>query len=483
MYTRVFTFAVGVFLFSPSVATSSVVISEFLYDVEGTDTDKEFVELHNTGAEPVDLTKWKIFDGANHTLNAPPKNGGTGSITVPPGGYAVLVNDAAVFASAYPSLAASIIDTVFSLPNTSGTISLINEAGATEDTVSYTKDFGANGSGQSLHRIGTSWSALAPSPGIRSDASPANDDTGEHTDTKTEEAATSTPSTQSSQQSTYIAPPATPLFADGGDDRTVIVGADTDFFGRAYNRKQEIIDQVRFAWNFGDGTTAEGAAISHHYEYPGKYAVVLTIVQNRSAASDFIVVEAEPAKLGFLVNSDGSVSIENHAGRDLNLSRWGIKSYSRTFVLPEDSVVLKGVSLRISAKTLGFSVGQQTELLYPNGLRALSAGERAAETVAVPPLIDQKVFATEQPTKPKTKSAPAKKKPVIKVKTADADAVEDTAVALQATSSQLASAGMSTGYWWLGAIGFAGVAFAGAAAAKRYRTREWKIIEQNDEGV
>lgn len=483
MYTRVFTLIAGTLLFSPSIAASSVVISEFLYDAEGTDTGKEFVELHNNGTEAVDLTKWKIFDGSNHPLNAPPANGGTGSITISPGEYTVLVNDASVFASAHPSLTASIIDTVLSLPNTSGTISLLNEAGATVDTVSYTKDLGANGNGLSLHRNGSSLVAKTPTPGAQSGETSGNEQSTveEESNDDTETVATSTVQTSVSQQSTYVAPPATSLFADGGDDRTVIVGADTDFFGRAYNRKQEIIDQVRFAWNFGDGTTAEGAALSHYYEYPGRYAVVLTIAQNRSAASDFIIVTAEPAKLGFLVNSDGSISIENHAGRDLNLSRWSIKSYSRIFVLPEDSVVLKGESLRLSAKTVGFPVGQQTELLYPNGLRALIAGERATETAVVPPAIEQKVISTLQP-KPKTKSAP-KKKPVIKVKTADADPVEETAEALVATSNQLASAGMSAGYWWLGAIGFAGVAFAGAAAAKRYRSREWKIIEQNDEGV
>lgn len=310
--------------------------------------------------------------------------------------------------------------------------------------------------------------------------------TGEEEDeTISSDTATTTPKTQTiSTTSTYVAPPATPLFADGGDDRTVIVGADTDFYGRAYNRKQEIVDNVRFAWNFGDGTTAEGAAISHHYEYPGRYAVVLTIAQDHSAASDFIVVTAEPAKLGFNVHPDGSILIENHAGRDLNLSNWQIRSFSRVFTVPADTVILKGATLRLSAKLFDFPVGPQTELLYPNGLKAMLAGAQS-ETIAAPSnssIVAQDTVKAKTPVPVAKKKTTTEKQPVSK--STEIESATGSAVVAEQTSDQVAGAATASGnmYWWLSAVGFAGLAFAGAATAKRYRKQEWKVIEQSDEG-
>src|SRR3989344_592105 len=88
---------------------------------------------------------------------------------------------------------------------------------------------------------------------------------------------------QSAPVSSYVAPPAPEVFADAGDSRTVIVGADIRFDGRAYNRQKEILNNTRFLWNFGDGATAEGQTVLHHFEYPGRYAVILTIAENKSA--------------------------------------------------------------------------------------------------------------------------------------------------------------------------------------------------------
>ena len=174
------------------------------------------------------------------------------------------------------------------------------------------------------------------------------------------------------------------LFSDAGGDRTVIVGADTQFNGRAYNRQKEHVEHVRFLWNFGDGSTADGPAVVHHYTYPGRYAVMLTIAQNLDAVSDRIVVTAEPAKLAFDVPSDGSVAIENHAGRDLDLSGWIVRSTGQLFTLPEGSVILSNETMRIPQKTLKFWSGTQTELDYPNGVVVLRANESSGMVVPAP---------------------------------------------------------------------------------------------------
>ena len=480
----------------PAVVSAEVVISEFLYDAPGSDTDQEFVELFNAGTASVDLTKWKISDGSNHTFNVPPKNGGTGSITIAPGAYVLLVDNAPNFISLHSGITASVIDTVLSLPNAAGTISLIDDGGATVDSISYTKDQGAAGDGNSLTRASVGAATFAPAAstlGTGTLASSGNTNTGtgtgsNSTSTTSQTTQTTTSGSGSAPVASYVTPPEVKIFADGGDSRTVIVGADTEFDGRAYNRNQENVDHVRFIWNFGDGSTAEGPAVLHHYEYPGRYAVILNIAQDVYAASDTLVVTAEPARLAFSVLSDGSVGIENRAGRDLDLSHWIVRQSGRDFVLPDDSIILAGATMRISQKTLGFWSSSAAELDYPNGVTALRPGEgTSADTPA-----------GDAAASPAPLGVPAQPVPVVSTAAVPrtytrVPAEEDVAVPISDTSepavsvpdatstTQVAASSMFSGssrMGWLGALLIAGLAAGSAVVARRYGKREWNIVEE-----
>lgn len=57
-------------------------------------------------------------------------------------------------------------------------------------------------------------------------------------------------------------------------------------------------DFVRFGWNFGDNTTAEGLEVSHTYQDPGSYIVVLTAYtdeNDQSLAGDKVAVNLDHA--------------------------------------------------------------------------------------------------------------------------------------------------------------------------------------------
>src|SRR3989344_3306745 len=175
---------------------------------------------------------------------------------------------------------------------------------------------------QAALRPGTTCTTWSPESGVQWTATHSitvggnQTQNDQQTDTST---TTSTSQTTQAPTSSYVPPPEPTIFADAGSDRTVIVGADVEFDGRAYNRNKESVDHVRFLWNFGDGATAEGPSVLHHFEYPGQYAVMLYIAEDRTSVSDKIIVTAEPARLAFSAISDGSVSIQNLAGRDLDL--------------------------------------------------------------------------------------------------------------------------------------------------------------------
>ena len=149
------------FLLAPFSAHAQVVISEILYDPAGADQGNEWVELYNAGAAPVDLTKWTFSDGAtskttgnlvHHAFSASPASGAIGGMMLAPQSYAVLADNAAAVAAAFPGLA-QLIDTTMTLPNPSGgasaTLVLFDDAGGAENTVAY-EGGAADGNGASL---------------------------------------------------------------------------------------------------------------------------------------------------------------------------------------------------------------------------------------------------------------------------------------------------------------------------------------------
>ncbi|MCE9541563.1 lamin tail domain-containing protein [Candidatus Kaiserbacteria bacterium] len=468
----------------PGFAHAQILINELQYDASGTDTDQEYVELYNSGSASVDLTGWKVNDGSNHTLNAPPKNGGTGSLTIAPGGYVLIVDNATNFLASHPGLAGIVIDAVLSLSNTGATVSILDSGGTAVDSVSYTKDQGANGDGNSLQRSSGIWIAAAPTPNTVN-ASGAS--TASQSDAQTSSStAPQTPAKNESTQTTvssYVAPPSAEIFADGGTDRSVVVGADTEFRGRAYNRSQDIVENVRFNWNFGDGTTAEGVAVMHHFDYPGRYAVFLTIAQNVSAASDKIVVTAEPANLAFIVNSDASVSITNNAGRDIDISKWIISSFGRDFVFPDGTDILAGETLRIAQSHLGFTVGMRTEFRYPNGVR-VEAPTTTAMTAALKTMADANTEDSAVTPAPVSHRESAGSVHAIKVEaspleTATHPAPEGVELAASAAAgSATEDAGGSTYIWPLSVVGLIAVSAGTALAVRRMRKSEWNIVEE-----
>lgn len=300
------------------------------------------------------------------------------------------------------------------------------------------------------------------------------------------------PASASAPASSYVAPPEPQLFAYAGADRIEIVGADSIFSGRAYNRKRELVsDHIRFLWNFGDGTTAEGASVLHHFSYPGKYAVVLTIAGNMEAESDRIIVTAEPARISFSAAPDGSIAIENRAGRDLDLSHWLVRSFGRSFKLPQDSIILSGESLRIGAETLGFRSSPETELDYPNGAPSLRAGAASenpdSQRQSAPAALDVSAGPSAAPGAQAADPPDTSRAAAEEANGASSPETESVAIDIEntpASSSQIAAAAGAPApesggsyLWWLGALGIALAGGGAVYAARRAGKREWSIID------
>jgi len=138
--------AVFIFLFIcffPVITKAQVEINEIMYDLEGADSGREWVEIFNNSTNEVNLSGWKFYDGANHALNVPPANGGQGSLMLNPGTYAIFADSAATFLTDHPGFSGIVIDTVMSLNNTGEIATCVSDiAGGSISFTSITRDGG-----------------------------------------------------------------------------------------------------------------------------------------------------------------------------------------------------------------------------------------------------------------------------------------------------------------------------------------------------
>jgi hypothetical protein len=156
-----FIFFVVIFFASVNFAFADFEITEIMYDQEGTDTNREWVEVKNSGSSTQDLSKWFIFtDNVKHKLV--PQN----ESIIPPGGYAVIVQNVSQFALDYPNFQGLLFDSSWTgLNNTGETISLKDSTLNIISSVTYSGIQGGNGNGHSLSLINGVWQNGIPTPG------------------------------------------------------------------------------------------------------------------------------------------------------------------------------------------------------------------------------------------------------------------------------------------------------------------------------
>ena len=366
----------------PFLAKASVYISEIMYDVEGSDDKKEWVEIYNDTVGEINLKDWRFYDGSNHILNEPPANGGRGSLVLPAYSYAILSSDATTTVANSPAYSGAVIDTVMSLGNTSETLKIIDASGAILDTVSYNSSMGANGDGNSLQKINGVWSAKSPTFGY------ANASSVQSSISSFQESQSSFVSISSSSVSENIASGSVAynykneqISAKAGEDKTAVAGADIVLEGNALGFKKEPLQNARYLWTLGDGSYKEGKNIRHVYKYTGNYIAVLNVSSGDISASDRLNIKVIPNELQIIDAKNEFIKLKNKSGVILDVSGWFLKAGGAIFKFPDYSLVAANSELIISSdiSKLKFADSNfSAELLYPNGSVAFSyppAGE------------------------------------------------------------------------------------------------------------
>ncbi len=362
-----FIFLLLLFLGSVSLAHAQMAITEIMYDLEGSDTDREWVEVENTSSDSVDFSLWRfVEEGVNHKVETV-----EGNAVISPGGYAVIVENFAKFKADWPQFSGSIFDSSFSLKQTGETLALRNTDLADVDTVAYSTDMGGAGDGMSLQLVAGTWRAGLPTPGAVNTASvPPSQATPPAPNAGSGTSHPPAPSTSTESKSSPILPPEKSIRAVIDTHAVAIVGAGIDLRGSAFGFENKPLENVRYLWNFGDGSTAEGEHVLHTYSFPGKYVVVLSVASGEFSATAQVTIEAHTADVhisSVVQNNVRAFALYNNQSEHLNISLWRLVEGEKMFIIPERTFILPESTVFFSEETTGLSTLVPFVLLYPNG--------------------------------------------------------------------------------------------------------------------
>ncbi|USN94862.1 MAG: lamin tail domain-containing protein [Candidatus Nomurabacteria bacterium] len=365
------TIFVFIFLFFTQRA-SALVINEVMYDLDGTDTDREWIEIYNDGGSSLDIEGYKFFEAnSNHTLTIY-----SGSYVLPAGSYAVICQKPETFLSDWPGFTGTLIDSSFSLSNESGEYLEIRDSNlATVATLSYDPSIGAAGDGNSLNRNGSSWIAASPSPGSSNNTSSnsSNDNTDNTTTTTTTTASSSSGSPTSSGETVQKQSSWSITFSMPSSG---YVGDEIEIEGIVKNLFLERIRSGFFFWNMGDGSVYEGeklSEITHTYKYPGDYIIVLEYWRNGSfepevIARKNITIENSSIKISPISSPNGtSIKIENSGKGEIDLGGWEVMLVGSSYILPKNTIILPSKTITLMPEQTGFTfVGNSLSLMAPD---------------------------------------------------------------------------------------------------------------------
>lgn len=373
----------------PAVSHAQVIINEIMHDLSGTDTGREWIEIYNSGSSAADLSSWKFFENdTNHGLNSI-----SGGVSLPAGGYAIIADDSTKFLLDWPNFSGTLFDSTFSLNNTGETISLKDDTQMIVGEVTYQSLIGANGDGNTLSRSGSIWIAASPTPGFANLSISVSTSTTATTTTDIEETIAKNSSSSNNQSSSntisthYSATPLTNVnramnFAVGaGRDRLGSAGSPLEFKAET---NYEYTRNSIFKWNFGDGSEGTGDVLSHTYEYPGEYVVVLNAsLPGGQAVARVNVKIIEPEIVVTFVTPD-RIELKNNSKYEANLFGRVLAVREKVFAFPKDTIIKAGQSISFGAHVTG---------LYPNGLHdvnVLVIGESRGQVDLIAKIEEQK---------------------------------------------------------------------------------------------
>ena len=174
----------------------------------------------------------------------------------------------------------------------------------------------------------------------------------------------------------------TSLAVSAGRDRLGSVGSPLEF--RAETNAEYARSNI-FKWNFGDGNEGFGKVLSHSYQYPGEYIVVLNFSLPEGQAVARTNVKIIEPEIVVTLATPERVELKNSSKYEVSLFGRVLVVGEKVFAFPQDTIIKAGQSISFSANITG---------LRPSGLYAASIlviGESRGQANLMAKIAEQKL--------------------------------------------------------------------------------------------
>ncbi len=258
---------------SVRAAEPTVIISELAWAGSEFSSADEWIELHNVTDHPLDLAGWSLTkksSGQEKPMYTIPAG------IIPVGGYFLISHVAPGIGSALLRTP-DIVSTDISLVNSSLQVKVYDATGGLIDAAddgggaplagkydSSAKIFATMERNPRIEdgTLATSWHTASAQLGLVEGATGLG-----------------TPGNENSN--------AGPV-AVGGDDQSAVVGESVSFDASRSTDPER--DTLSYHWDFGDGSTADLATVSHLFTMSGTFSVIVTVSDGKAFATDSLIV-------------------------------------------------------------------------------------------------------------------------------------------------------------------------------------------------
>jgi len=145
----------------PLSVAAQITLSEIMYDLPGSDEDREWVEFKNQDVNAVDISGWRFSEGGvNHKLVS------ENSLVMQPGSYFIIARNRDAFLLDWPDFSGVLVGSSFSLNNNGETLALKDSSLSLITSATYENASGANGDGNSLSYENEKFIPTRPTPGL-----------------------------------------------------------------------------------------------------------------------------------------------------------------------------------------------------------------------------------------------------------------------------------------------------------------------------
>ncbi len=369
--------------FIPLFVKASVVINEIAWMGTSVSSADEWMELKNETSSEIDLNGWRVeWKGGEYGVTFDTTKCLPGTI-VPAGGYFLLerTDDNTV-----SNVQADCIYTG-ALRNEGEDLVLKDSSGGKVNEIKSAGGWqaGDNTTKETMQRQGNSWitgSSTPRAPNVGAVLGPAPQ-------TQPPSSVPSSPATQGSSGPVVIPT----ISAYAGEDKKAAVGSLAELVGYAKGLNGEPLESARFWWNFGDGETKEGRAVSHIFQIPGKYTVGLHVSSGTYSASDYLAIYVSPNQIAIksVVKGEGGyIKLVNSSDAEVDLGGWIMDDGKISFFIPPRTKLGVQAEAAFSNKITGLLKNADTKsviIRYSNGTTALEWHEGAKIGSMVSPLV------------------------------------------------------------------------------------------------